>query len=150
MKIAIIGTREPSEDQRVQALRNAQKFSGEGHTIATGGAHGIDHVAMRGCEPGKLQVYLPWLKYNEGIIPDHAERIVYNPALHQEWMASVDKYHPDPDALSRGARFLMARNYGIILGCELVLAYPKHGHLGGTGQGIRIARGLGIEVKVFA
>ena len=40
----------------------------------------------------------------------------------------------------------MARNYGVVEGCALVVALPLVKDNGGTGQGIRIARALNIPL----
>ena len=147
MKVAIIGTREPTEDQLINARTLASTLSVEGYTVATGAAYGVDHAAMQGATgPGVLEVYLPWPSYNKELVPAHAKRIVYDDLKFPSWADSVQKYHPAPSRLTGAARKLMARNYGIVEGCALVIALPQKEGTGGTGQGIRIARALGTPL----
>lgn len=146
-KIAIIGTRQPDDLQLSIASVMSAELSHQGYRIATGGAYGIDQAAMLHCDPQThLIVYLPWLGYNSAIIPEMAGRIVYTPAIHQPWTQSVNKHHPRVSALTRGSFALHARNYGIIEGAELVLAFPDPTGDGGTGQGVRVAKALGIPL----
>jgi hypothetical protein len=149
LSLAIIGTREPDDFQYDTAEDLARYVSTEfGMRVRTGAANGIDHQAMKGTMAGKLDCCLPWFSYNRSIIPAHANCIVYDPWHDRAWSESVDKHHPNPDKLTRGARALHARNYGIIAPAYAALAFPGRGESGGTGQGIRIARDLGIPIYV--
>lgn len=72
---------------------------------------------------------------------------VYDPRPHRAWTGSVRTYHPAPERLTRGMFALHARNFGIVANAVAVIAAAKDSAQGGgTGQGIRIARGLGIPV----
>ena len=145
--VAIIGTRDPDANQDSTAHKLATYLSEQlCCTIKTGGAYGIDQAAMEGTAPGKLTVCLPWASYNSAIVPAHAIHLVYDKEIHTVWKDSVFQYHPAPLRLSGGAVALHARNYGIIEGCDLVVAMPNETGGGGTGQGIRVAKGLGIPV----
>lgn len=146
LRVAIIGTRTPDEVQACLAADIALGVSKQGYTVTTGGASGTDNEAMKGALPGHLEVYLPWKSYNSHLIPRHAEVIVYDPFRHVTWMTSVRRYHPAPLALSRAAFALHARNFGIVHEAVAVLAMPDELGGGGTAQGMRIARGLGIPV----
>jgi hypothetical protein len=148
ISIAIIGTRDPTEEQASKAEFLAQRLSAQGHRIRTGAAPGIDLAAMRGAVVGQLDVFLPWPSFSATLIPRHAKRIVFNEAIHADWAKSVDEYHPAPKSLTQAARKLHARNYGIVEGTAIVVALPQRGEGGGTGQGIRVARGLKIPVLV--
>ncbi len=144
---AIIGTRSPDEAQITVArnLATAITLIG-GHWVHTGAADGIDTEAMVGSRPDRLKVFLPWASYNRGSIPVGATVVVYDPSIHAEWTRSVSAYHPAASRLSRGAFALHARNFGIVESCAGVIALPGADGGGGTGQGIRIANGLGIPV----
>jgi predicted Rossmann fold nucleotide-binding protein DprA/Smf involved in DNA uptake len=148
MKIAIIGTRDPTEEQEFKGGYLAERLSMAGHRIATGAAPGIDAAAMRGAMTGQLDVFLPWPSFSAALIPRHAKRTVFSEVLHADWMKSVEEFHPAPRSLTPAARRLHARNYGIVEGAAIVVALPQRGEGGGTGQGIRIARGLKIPVLV--
>jgi len=144
---AIIGTREPDEAQREVAYRLAWAITTLGRRfVRTGAAYGIDQRAMEGSRPDRLKVYLPWSAYNRDIVPAGSATIVYTPAIHYDWTDSVARYHPAASRLSRGAFALHARNFGIVSGTKAVIALPGPGGSGGTGQGMRIARALGINV----
>ena len=149
--VAIIGTRKPDVGQREYAELLAHRLSLNYEvTIATGGAVGIDEAAMRGALISRLVVYLPWASYNNYLLPRYATCVVAGDAeTHPDWFASVENYHPNPRALSRGMRALHARNFGIVSNSRLVLAFPSDDGGGGTGQGIRIAHGEGIPVMQF-
>lgn len=142
-KVAIIGTREPSREQIENAAAVARLVSAKGDSVATGGAYGIDLVAMDNTEPGCLFVYLPWASYNRSIVPSHARLVIYDPARDVDWRESVLRLHPAPTRLTRGALALHARNYGIVADADLVVAFPSAAG-GGTAQGIRIAASLNI------
>ena len=70
-------------------------------------------------------------------------------------LASVDQHHPAPDRLSWGARLVHARNYRILVPRDpvaFVVAAPSVHNgkpVGGTMQGIRIAKKLGIPVVLL-
>jgi predicted Rossmann-fold nucleotide-binding protein len=150
-EIAIIGTRDPSVEQAEVAYNVAWQLSHYcGIGIRTGGAGGVDDQAMKGAAPGLLTVCVPWPDYNRHIVPHHAKVIVYNRLKHPTWTESVAKYHPFPNKLTTGAFKLMARNYGIIEGSKAVLALPNSKGMGGTLQGITIARNLGIPLWSFS
>lgn len=145
--VAIVGTRQPSSEQYEAATKAASALSSvHGVRIATGGAYGIDQAAMDATEPGMLDVYLPWWMYNRHIIPAYANITVANESKHVEWFESVEEFHPNPKALSRGARALHARNFGIVQNARVVLAFPNSSGEGGTGQSIRLARARQVPV----
>lgn len=144
---AIIGTREPDPAQEEAAFRLAWAITVLGQKIVrTGAAYGIDQKAMEGASSNRLEVYLPWSAYNRNIVPPGCRVVVYTPSIHQGWADSVARYHPCPGRLSRGAFALHARNFGIVAGTKAVIALPGPDGAGGTGQGIRIARDVGIPV----
>ena len=150
MNVAIIGTRYPDQHQERAARFLAYQLSHYyGCRIKTGGAYGIDQAAMLGAQVDLLDVYLPWASYNNEIIPKGANRIIADRVRHAAWFESVGVYHPAPDSLSGGAWALHARNFGIIQPAKLVIAFPNETGVGGTGQGIRIAKALNIQVMQF-
>ena len=144
---AIIGTREPDEFQAEIAFRLAWAISNLGNKIVrTGAANGIDKKTMDGTGGKNLEVFIPWHDYNRNTIPIGAYICVYNFADHGSWTDSVYNYHPNPSVLSRAAIALHARNFGIVGKAKAVIAFPRPDGGGGTAQGVRIARALGIKV----
>lgn len=146
--IAIIGTRHPDRNQVEVATNLARIFSFK-CKVRTGGAYGIDQAAMVGTGGYNLEVYLPWSGYNLHIIPTNGHIIVYDPRVHTAWTDSVYRFHPSPPNLSHGGICLHARNFGIVSGIRGLLAFPNEKGEGGTGQGIRIAKALGIQTIIF-
>lgn len=173
--IAIIGTRggfnkeglpDSHDVKRLFELIAAisGKIKEQGKFVLTGGAEGADNFAMLGAKEN-TKLYLPFSsaingpKIKEGFTPtlpvtpntafDFANQpIIYNPSIHKEWTDSISKFHPAPENLKEPAKKLMARNFGIINDSDIVIALPnklKSGG-GGTGQGIRIANGIGKSV----
>lgn len=147
MKIAIIGTRVPTTPQKALCMAAVSYHSDQGDTIATGGASGIDALAMEWAD--RLQVFVPWKGFQIKTIPLRAEVIVYDPTVHHAWTESVFKFHPAPGRLTPISLKLHARNYGIIENSSLVWAFPRPDGEGGTGQGIRIAKSLKIPLVVY-
>lgn len=153
MRVAIIGTRDPTDDIALKLSRLAYDLVKCGVEVSTGAAEGVDAAAMIGAEManvGLLSVYLPWPSFNRKIIPIGCNMAVYSKEKYPTWYESVTLYHPNPRALTGGAVALMARNYGIIADpkpVDYVVASPASiDNLGGTGQGIRIATALGIPL----
>lgn len=166
--IAVIGTRnhkDPGQDKvskYEQEYPEAVAFAREilppliqDYELRTGAAEGVDQRAANLwlSKGGEVRLYLPWASYEkawvDSIKKKHLDNLiieVYDKGL-TAWTESVDKYHPNPNALKDSMRSLHARNYGIVSGCEFVLAFPspdRYGGWGGTGQGMRIADGEGI------
>lgn len=144
---AIIGTRDPDEAQELIATQLAFAIAIiANQKVRTGAAYGIDQKAMEATGGKNLAVYLPWASYNRVLIPAGADIVVYSPVIHTSWTFSVMQYHPSGNRLSPTVIRLHARNYGIVHDCKAVIALPNERGEGGTGQGIRIARGLGIKI----
>lgn len=127
----------------------------QGHIIRSGGAQGTDQrvLTMAARHGGQVEVILPWNGYEY----DWVERFVasfgclvttitLDVRKHADWMCSVDTYHPAAARLSWAERKIHARNFGIITDTAAVFALPQPPERGGTAQGMRAARGLGIPV----
>lgn len=151
MRIAVIGTREPNQFQ-IDLCRSVVEIEAHIHTIVSGGANGIDNLALTTAEsvrPGSTLIFLPWSGYNTAELSHlTGQKTVYTPGVHKAWADSVNKYHPAAKRLSQGAFKLHARNYGIIDVADVVLAFPSFGG-GGTAQGMRIAQDLKKPLYVF-
>lgn len=165
-RIAFIGTRDLTRisAEALTVFKNlAQTSARKDWTLCTGAAQGADQfAAMHALEAGgSVELYLPWDRYEEAwvrqILVDYQGRVyarTYLPDVDEDWTQSVYQYHPNAQSLTQGAFKLHARNYGTIEGCKSVVALPKmterNPENGGTGQGIRIARGLGIKLYNLA
>lgn len=150
--VTIIGTRNPTENQKKQCKYIIKTILKNGYGIITGGAKGIDQIAMQEVNkvnPELLCVVLPWENYERDNIVQGNKIIVYNPSKHKEWTKSVYKYHPKPEYLTKGTIRLHARNYGIVINSVEVIAFPNTTRKGGTEQGIRIAQALGKPLKIY-
>ena len=159
-RIAGIGSRDLSHEWLSDCHKLGEWIVKCGHQVISGNATGADFAFASGgnaVDPSKVHLMLPWGSFNQGQIApmnvitseadlDQTERGFY--------LGLARKYHPRFDYLSQGAAKLHLRN-GMILfppagnhprPLDLVLAWPsmKVGG-GGTGQGMRIARGEGIE-----
>lgn len=147
--IAVIGTRDPTPEQAEMCKSLVSELS-KRHMIISGGAVGIDLIALGNASQKRpVLIVLPWESYNRHELKDiKGRRIVYDERIHHVWKESVFKYHPKPEALSNGAIRLHARNYGIIVDSDLVIAFPST-RGGGTAQGIKIANGLSKKTFIF-
>lgn len=155
-RLAIIGTRDldgwRSRSPHTVSVLAAVAASSPVDWITTGACAGVDQFAAE-CRlraGGKVELYVPWPGYEFVWVKrmldtyglDRVRVNPYTPSLHGDWTASVAQYHPNPASLTPAARNLHARNYGIVLRAEAVVALPSLSAIGGTGQGMRVARGL--------
>lgn len=163
--IAFIGTRLLDEIDRDRpdvtlVYRQAAIWTARaGRWLHTGAAEGADQLAVEVAlaNQGPVHLFLPDTRYRRHwrvnireAHPFEDTRIretYYDPAEHYAWTQSIARFHPNPAALGAYARRLMARNYGIVVGCGAVVALPRTAtDWGGTGQGVRIAQALGIPL----
>ena len=119
--------------------------------IRTGAHRGCDQVAARTAleAGGRVTLVLPWANYERKWVEEmrevHESRCViqvFDRHAHGTWGASVSKYRRPDEAMTPSRFKLYARVYGIVEPCELVIAMPLTAEKGGTGQGMRIARGV--------
>ncbi|GEM_PF-2896550 len=158
-RIAFIGTRdlEAVPHEALEAFRQAALAAARaGATVVTGAAPGADQLAatLAISLGGRVHLVLPWETYERAwtrwaLAHPGVTRTVYDPVEHAAWTESVFTHHPAGRRLAHGALALHARNYGIVSGSDLVVALPKDpaGRQGGTAQGLRIARALGIPAR---
>jgi hypothetical protein len=103
---------------------------------------------------GRVDLVLPWRRFEAAWVDSmrdrHGSRChieVFRSAQHPEWLASVTQYAGGNEPLDSRITKLYARVFGIVAPAEIVLALPLRSQaIGGTGQGIRIARALGKVV----
>lgn len=150
--IAVIGTRELPEEAWCTVTNFVTLLCSYGYSIRTGAAPGTDNAAMFAADAGQIVLCLPRPKFEEDEIArlerikGPVEKIVYQPMIHTDWTESVQRYHPAAGRLTRGSIALHARNCGIVAPSRVTVAFPEKVGSGGTGQGIRVARGLGVPV----
>lgn len=150
-----IGSREITADERKALHKAAEFLRDRGYICYSGNAEGADTAFQEGSQ-GECVLFLPWEGFN-GYEYSYACRGAYVVGDHPEGQASITQYHPSPDALNRGGRALMSRNYFQIMGYDkwpvvdfvVCCATPSREvpHVeGGTGQAVRIAVERGIPV----
>ena len=145
MNIAIIGTRNPDDMQIAEVKRFIRSLPIINTIIVSGCAYGIDELALYEARIKgiKTKGCIPWADYNTDV-QKYCDKIILLKDNDKEAYDSVIKYHPVGNKLSQGALKLHARNYLIISGCDLVIAFPGDTG-GGTLQGIKLAEIFGIE-----
>jgi len=161
-RAAFIGTRrvnELTDEDHRKYLDAVDEAVRRGHIIRTGAAKGTDQIAAARAlyQGGIVELVLPWTSYESDWVATYAGALdsgrlkieVYHEATYPFWTASVDKYHPAPHQLTSRVRALHARNYGIVAKTQYVVALVAPDRKGGTEQGIRIAKALGIRVLII-
>lgn len=151
MRIACIGSRALNEGDLHTCFQLGEFIANQGGEIHSGNAEGADQAFANGAntvDPERVHLHLPWASFNHSAVV--AGNVAHLPVEGSGFEMTAAKYHPRWKYLKQGARKLHIRNVSIVVWpCvkDLVLAFPsqKAGG-GGTGQGIRIATGLGIEV----
>ncbi len=149
-----IGSRKLNETDWNLCYKTGFWLARQGWKLQTGAAQGADRAFAEGAldAGGKVLLCLPWPRYERRWVGNAACRGAVTKVLqyfHKDAWASVAKYHPAGDTLRSAIKSLHARNYLIVEGTSFCLAFPKsgpRGGLGGTGQGIRICTGKGIQV----
>ncbi|WP_207767812.1 hypothetical protein [Heyndrickxia camelliae] len=138
-----IGSRETPKDVLEYFTKIAAYFSLKGLTLRSGGADGADKSFENGCDRvnGTKEIYLPW----RGFEKSNSKLVVSN----IEAFEIAEKFHPNWNRLSDGAKKLQARNSHQVLGYDLespsnfIICWTKNGKgQGGTGQALRIAKKL--------
>jgi hypothetical protein len=148
-----IGSRALTQDEWNFCYNTGVYLANLGWMLKTGAADGADKAFAEGAlhAGGKVTLCLPWWSYNKEWVQAAKNKGALTHTLKNsdtDAFQSVEKHHPCPSILTRGPRALHARNFLIIQETKMVLAWPKPKgqNLGGTGQGIRIAEDMGIEV----
>jgi hypothetical protein len=167
---AFIGARDLSqfEPNVIGAFQKAAENAARaGYLIVTGAAKGADQLAAESAlkAGGAVRLSLPWSGYEKEWVSDLSNRNPGRVAIDTRIPVrgfddaasqSIDQYHPSPGSLKGSVHSLHARNYNILSAPQgnvagvIALAPKVDGTVqGGTGQGARIAGGLGIPLSVF-
>lgn len=146
MRIAAIGSRKITPEQRELFVNIGKFIVSGGDYISSGNAEGSDEAFATGgslIDPKRVIIYLPWANYNTYFLHKN-NNILTSPK--NEWFDLTAPFHPGWNNLTQGVKRLMARNYGIVYKADKVIAFLNHKKPGGggTGQGWRIAESLNI------
>jgi hypothetical protein len=145
-----IGSRQTPGDVLELMEASAAALAKAGWVLRSGAAPGADSAFERGCDlvGGVKEIFVPWRGFEgrEQVALAEPSDAAYEIA---------ERHHPAWGRLKQGAQKLHARNVHQILGANLektepvkfVLCWTKGAQgEGGTGQALRIARGVGVEV----
>jgi len=153
--ITIIGSREISDEERLNLETIAYKYAKAGYTLRSGGADGSDSVVNPFHD---VEIIIPWDGFN-GLHHDGQRIFSLNNLPDQE--AALQRMltiHPAPDKLTDGAKSLHTRNIYQVIGplgkngvkSELLIYCAnegKDGHPeGGTRTAVVYAKQLEIPV----
>jgi hypothetical protein len=156
-----IGSRQTPRLHLARMEYLAQVLAEHGWTLRTGLAQGADQAFCRGAYRGRgcVELYLPWPSFAR--IGGGRKTVLERPS--GEAYQIAERFHPEWERLSRGARALHARNSHQVLGAGLetpaglVICWTRNGSrdgheegTGGTGQALRIAAGYGVPVLNIA
>lgn len=157
-----IGSRKTPANILEAMTRIASQLADQGWLLHSGGAQGADQAFAKGARE-KAIIYLPW----DGFQGQHIDPLA-NPDLNPSYVvlegmdfleckATAMRIHPRSSRLSGGAVKLHARNVAIIEGTrhssevKAVICWTPRGKIvGGTGQGLRQAKELGIPIYNLA
>ena len=142
-----IGSRSTPPDICTDMTKVARHMARMGFVLRSGGAEGADEAFERGAR--LKEIFLPWKKFRDNPSPLHS----FSPDILRGAMEIAQRYHPAWNRCNSGARKLHARNTFQVLGLDLntpveyVICWTKDGKAsGGTGQALRIATALRIEI----
>ena len=152
MKYAGIGSRQTPPEILKIMFDSAVILAQEGYICSTGACIGADQAFANGAVSmnGQIELCLPWASYESGWISTLPSILVQSKLLLKSHVAaydSVNLFHPAAKKLKQAVVKLHARNYLIIEGSSFVICWTPEGkETGGTRQGIRVAKHLGIPV----
>lgn len=148
-----IGSRDITNSEEETIEKIADKLSSN-FVLFSGNCSGADQAFQKGSH-GNCVIYLPWASFESDKYDFSKALAVYDLGKSPEGMASISKYHSNPN-LKYGAKMLLARNFHQIHG---YLHYPlvsfvvccadvdeNDNVLGGTGFGCRLAKDLVIPI----
>lgn len=148
LSYAGIGSRETPPDVLASMRQIAGTLEAKGWLLHSGAAPGADSAFESGTS--KREVFLPWKGFEGRSGAGYTVPSGQTKAKAEEIAAA---HHPRWQYLTRGAKALHTRNVLQIHGKDLespvsaVICWTKGGRgEGGTGQAIRIAKGMGIPV----
>ena len=102
-------------------FRIAEDLARRGFVLRSGHAEGADLAFESGARDGAAEIYLPWAAYNSEHVPvSPRHRFYHEPteAAMRDWI----RFHPNPQACSRAASKLLARNMHELMGYEYTMS----------------------------
>lgn len=133
-RLAIVGTREPNPAQAERVREAARAALEDGWRIVTGGASGVDKLAVLGAQEyehaSDVTLVLPWNSFEhwDRSGDERILQIVFDPegrADHREWLAELLRLLPSARTKSQGAVKCLARDIGIMRMADAVFAFPR-------------------------
>lgn len=150
-----IGSRDITDQEQKLIHNIAKTLVKKEFIVYSGNADGADISFQKG-SGGQCVIMLPWSRFNQDHYDPNKSLNYYVCGNSIDGCKSIDIFHPNPKALSSGARALMARNWHQIAGFG---KYPKVSFVivcadrdmfdnikGGSGQACRIAKEFGIPI----
>ena len=144
-----IGSRDTPEDILALMRGIALMLYERGYTLRSGGAEGADTAFEQGTPVmSMMEIFLPWDGFNGKRMTIPESKLALGEAR-----SIAEKYHPNWEACSEGARKMHTRNSFQIIGANchslsaFVVCWTKDGKAsGGTGQALRIAADKKIPI----
>ena len=151
----MIGSRDTPEDIMNVLEQLAARLDIEGWIVRSGGADGADSAAEH---TANMEIYLPWLGFNNKPLADPRYINVAHHHLKHQAEQVASETHPAWDKCKRGVKALHTRNVYQIFGEDLatpskfVVCWAKpsgdKGYVqGGTATGVKLAIDNGIPVR---
>lgn len=104
--LAVVGSRKPNAAQRERCQQAVRDALEAGWRIVTGGAPGIDHLAVLTAQRAgfaeRVTLVLPWQGF-EGWQDQRIRYVVYDPEEHADWLDIARRQHPAPHRVREGA-----------------------------------------------
>jgi hypothetical protein len=159
--VSCIGTRKLTPEQSLLcqqigwwiATCGGQLHSGnasdyEGRKVGVDPLLNADYAFASGANrvnPGLVHLHQPWGGFNGGQIV--TGNVVTDPPYPDQMRVLAEQMHGAWHRLKQGGQKLMTRNVSIVHQTNLCIAYPNNTAWGGgTGEGMKVAAHLGIEV----
>jgi hypothetical protein len=135
-KIAFLGTRQPRllPPHIVELYSTAAAIIGEqGDLLLSGATPGAEQLAAESAlqAGGQVELFLPWSLYErdwvsrlERTYPGKVSTIVFDSAIHTEWLEAARAVLPGSSRLSTGSLAVHARCFGMLQHATLMIVMP--------------------------
>ena len=157
MVLAVVGSRQPNAAQQQRCREGVAAALAAGWEIVTGGAPGIDSVAVHAAQTAghadRVTLVLPWERFG-GWQDLRLKRIVFDPEgcpEHRDWLSQLGELRPSArNTMKPGAVRCLARDVGIVRMADSVFAFTRvdEPQRGGTAFAVRVARDLGKNLWI--